>query len=222
VVGQLATLRGRGAAGVATLLDAPLQGAGVGGVERGALHRQQVVIDRLLHQRMPKHVGPGGLVDHQRMVADRLTQQPDELLGVLADHRGQQLVIHPDAGHRGRLQHVLGRLGERFGAGQGAQRLDHRGVGQHALGDVQAATTQRHHTRLGCVVGQLGDQAGLADAGLARHHHDGGLAAGRPLQHRPQLGELAITAHQHRAGDTPDHAVDHRRSDPFPGGVLRR
>jgi hypothetical protein len=121
VVGELALLDGGAAAGArgdAALGDAALQRPGVGGMQRAALHRQQVVVDRLLHQRVPEDVAAAGLLDRQHVTANRLAQQPHQLLGLLADHRRQQLMVHPTAGHRRHLQHPLGRLRERRHPGQ--------------------------------------------------------------------------------------------------------
>jgi hypothetical protein len=96
VVGELSPLDGGaagGVRGVAALLDASLQGAGIGGMQGAALHRQQVVVDRLLHQRVPEDVAAAGLVDGQHVVGDRLAQPPHELLGEerVALRTGQEL-----------------------------------------------------------------------------------------------------------------------------------
>jgi hypothetical protein len=402
VVGELATLhRGgaRRAPGVAELLDAALQRPGVGGVQGAALHRQQVVVDRLLHQGMAEGVGVAGLVGRQHVTADRLAQQPHQLLGVLADHGRQQLVVDPGAGHRRHLQHPLGRFGERghpgqhqvaqdqrqpgplqvggqqllgeervalrtgqdlpdqrrrrrltqdpgqqlpqvaaaqpvqlqplgpaaavqlgqerpqrvaavqlvgpvgqdqghpaaqvadqepeqvagglvgpvqvlhhqqqraalgeavqhpeqqleqprrgqrgldrpagglraqlghqpgqLGAGpaqhpvqlpraqrhgQRPQRLHQRRIGQDPFADVQAAAGERDRAELAGPADQVGDQPGLADTGLARHHHDGGPAGRGPFEGHLELGGLGVAADQNRAGDSAGHASDHPRS----------
>jgi len=402
VVGEPALLdRGgaAGAGGAAALGDAPLQGPGVGGVQGAALHRQQVVVDGLLDERVAEHVGAGGLVDAEHVAGHGLAQQPHQLLGVLADHRRQELVVDPGAGHGRDLQDPLGRLGQgldpgqhqvpqgqrqpgavqvggqqllgeervALGAGQDLAEQGRRGrlvqdpgqqlgqvaaaqalqldtlgpaaavqlgqeraqrvaavqlvaaVGQHQgdpaaqvadqepeqvagglVGPVQVLDHQQHRAALGQPVqhpeqqleqahgsqrglgrpgagrtpelghqpGQLAagpaqhplqlggvqqadqwpqrlhqrgvgrdavadvqaaagegdrpagpadqvvDQPGLADAGLARHHHDGGLAAGRPFEGRPELSGLGVAADHNRTGDSPGHASDHRRSGP--------
>ena len=64
VVGQL----GRGAVGAGG------QQAGVGGVQAHLLTRQQVAVDRLLEQRVPEGVAPGGGVGGQHPGPDRLVQ----------------------------------------------------------------------------------------------------------------------------------------------------
>jgi hypothetical protein len=102
-------------------------------------------------------------------------------------------------------------------AGERPQRLHDRRVGQHPFADVKAAAGERDGALPPGVVEQLGDQAGLADAGLARHHNRGGPAARRPLQRRPELGDLGVAADKDRTGDSPASAVDH--PDPIAGGV---
>jgi hypothetical protein len=124
--------------------------------------------------------------------------------------RGAELGHQPGQLGPGAAQHPLQlrRLGD---AGQRAQRLHQRGVRQDALPDVQAATGERDRAPPGGLAEQLGDQPGLADAGLARHHHGGGPAGRRQLEGRPELGDLGVAADQNRTGDSAGHAADHGR-----------
>jgi hypothetical protein len=199
VIGELATLDRPGPrpARSLTLLDAALQRPGVGGVQRAPLHRQQVVVDRLLDQGMAEGVGVAGLVDGQDVAGDRLAQQPHQLLGVLVDHLGQQLVVHPGAGHRRHLQHPLGRLGQRLHPGQDQlpQRRRQPGalqVGGHqllgeervALGAGQHLPDQRRRRRLAQDPGQQPGQ--LAAAQAAQLQPLGPAAAVQLGQERPQ------------------------------------
>jgi hypothetical protein len=92
------------------------------------------------------------------------------------------------------------------------QRLDHRRIRQDPFPDIQATPGERHGAEVVGVAEQLGDQPGLADAGLARHHHDGGIAGRRPFQRRPEPRDLGVAADHDGTGDSPDHAADHPRS----------
>jgi hypothetical protein len=148
-------------------------------------------------------VGFGTIAERGRLAARQLAElrhQPGQL-GTGAVKDALQLL---------RVEH----------AGERAQRLDHGRVGEDPVSEVEAAAGQRDRTGragpapLAGLADQLGDQAGLADAGLARHHDDRGLAARRPLERPPELDNLSVAADQHRAGDTPDHANDHRGSGP--------
>ena len=67
---------------------------------------------------MAEHIGAAGLVDPEDVAGHGLAQQPYQLLGVLADHGRQQLVVDPGAGHGRDLQDPLGRLGQGLDPGQ--------------------------------------------------------------------------------------------------------
>ena len=99
-------------------------------------------------------------------------------------------------GGEGLAAHALGEA--RIG-GEDAQRPAERGVGHPALQAVGA-----HGEDAPALAGQpfagLGEQPGLADAGLARDH-DGGQARGGDLPDRVQQGhQLAVPADERRAG----------------------
>jgi hypothetical protein len=136
--------------------------------------------------------------------------------------RGQRRHRLPSHGLPAELRHQPGQL--RAGAAQHPlqlrgieqvderpQRLHHRRVRQDSVPDVQAAAAEGDRAEPAGLAKQFGHQPGLADARLARHHHDGGLAGCGPLQRRPELGDLGVTAGQHWTGDSSDHATDHPR-----------
>ena len=62
-------------------------------------------------------------------------------------------------------------------AGQRAQRLRHRRVGQDPLPDVQAAAGERDYPETGGIAGRLSHQPGLAYPRLARDQHGSGWPA---------------------------------------------
>ncbi len=101
-------------------------------------------------------LGPLGLGADAR--AGRLRLARGQVRGERRDEPGQVRPIRTDD--------VQPRLGRQV-VGQAAQGFDQRAVGQTALADVGARAAQHAHpVRLGHR-GQLGDQPGLADAGLA-------------------------------------------------------
>jgi hypothetical protein len=53
---------------------------------------------------------------------------------------------------------------------------------------------------------------GLVGPVEVRHHHGGGPAGRRPLERRPELGDLGVAADQHRTGDSLGNVVDDPRS----------
>ena len=103
---------------------------------------------------------------------------------LLPTGRWAKLRHKPSQLRAGAAQHPL-QLLRVHGAGERAQRFDDRRVGQHPFPDIQATAGKRHGAEAVGVADQLGDQPGLADAGLARHHHDGGLAGRRTFERRP-------------------------------------
>jgi hypothetical protein len=141
VVGQPPQLRGTTPAP----LDARGERAGVGGMQGAALDRQQVVVDRLLHQGVPEGVGVAAALGHQDVVGDRLAQQLDQALGRLRRDLGEQLVVDPPARHGGDLEHPLGRLGQRLHPRQHQLAQDRREpgalqvCGQQLLGEERVA-----------------------------------------------------------------------------------
>jgi len=197
VVGELAALDDAVAAGpraVAAPLDAALQGPGVGGVQGAALHRQQVVVDGLLDQGVAEDVGVG-LVDGQHVAGHRLAQQPHQLIGLLLDHGGQQLVVDAAAGHRRHLQHPLGRLRERLHPGQ-----DHVPQGRRQPGAVQVGGQQllgEERVALGAAQ-DLRDQGGGGRLLQDRGQQLGQLPAAQSVQLQPLGPAAAVQLGQER------------------------
>ena len=90
-------------------------------------------------------------------------------------------------------------------AEQVPQCLHDRGVGQGAIADGHTATAQ-HPGPLGSAAGcHLGDQAGLADTGLAPHKDDGRYPICGPHSGRLQEFQLLDAAYEGRAA----HAAFH-------------
>ena len=90
-------------------------------------------------------------------------------------------------------------------AGKGPQRLHDRGIGQGALADRHTAAGQHPRPVGGAAGGQFGDQAGLADAGLAPHQDDGRVPICGPPPGRLEELELLDAADEGRAR----HAAAH-------------
>jgi hypothetical protein len=84
-------------------------------------------------------------------------------------------------------------------AEQGPQGLRDRGVRQPIAAHRDAAAIQHPGPVGGTAGGQLGNQAGLADTGLAPHQDDGRLTICGPHPGRLQDLELLDTANQGRA-----------------------
>ena len=99
-------------AGRATAGRTFLDGAGVRGVERAALGRQQLVVDRLLHQGVAESIALdlAVRVDDEELGVDRLAQGRPQLdLGQPAD-LGEHGVLDLAAGDRGNLDEPARRL----------------------------------------------------------------------------------------------------------------
>jgi hypothetical protein len=64
-----------GAAGAALVLDPCFERASVRGMQRRPLNRQQIVVDRLLHQRVPEGIGVTAGLRYEDVVGDRLAEQ---------------------------------------------------------------------------------------------------------------------------------------------------
>ena len=168
-------------------------------------------------------VGPVQVLDHQqhRTALGEPVQHPEQQLE--QPHGGQRRLRRPATVRRAELGHQPGQLGPgpaqhplQLGrvqqADQRPQRLDQRGVGQDAVADVQAAAAEGDGAALAGPAEQPGHQPGLADAGLARHHQDGGPAGCRPLERGLEPRDLGGPADQNRTGNSPRHAADHPRS----------
>ena len=91
-----------------------------GRVQPGALARQQVVVDRLLEQRVPEGVAldAGGRVGDEDLATDALAERLVERRLVERRGRREQGRVDALAGRRGDAQELLGRLGEVGGPGQ--------------------------------------------------------------------------------------------------------
>jgi hypothetical protein len=146
-------------------------------VQRGALAREQVVVEHLLHQRVAEPVGAAGLVAGQQVPVDRLAQQLQQPLLRHPRHGREQLVVDPRAGGRGHPQHALGLLWERLdpreqqvpdrpreagAVGSGGEQL--LGVEGVAL---RAGEHLAHLARCGPVVEDPGEQVGQLAAAEA-------------------------------------------------------
>jgi hypothetical protein len=163
----------------------------------------------------------GGLVRPVQVLHDK---QHWAALGQVVQHPEQQLE-QPRRGQRGRLlptglwaelgdepsqlragaaQHPL-QLLRVHGAGERAQRLDHRRIRQDPFPDIQAAPGECDGADLADGAEQFGDQAGLADAGLAPHQDDGRFPICGPPSSRLESLKLLDAADKGRAVHTAAH-----------------
>jgi len=72
-------------------------------VQRGAFGWQQVVVDRLLDQRVPEGVRIRARFDRQHVVGDGLAEHLDEIRHRSSRDRREDTIVHPLACHRGDL-----------------------------------------------------------------------------------------------------------------------
>ena len=93
-------------------------------------------------------------------------------------------------------------------AGQAPKRGEERGVGELALAQVDALAEARLAATLGDTRRELGQQSGLAHAGVAEHEGERGGARLGLCERRLELGQLG------RAADETGtrHAGGHARS----------
>jgi hypothetical protein len=171
---------------------------------------------------MAKHVGASGLVDQQHMMAHRLPQHSHQPLGVLADHRGQQLVVHSGAGHRRRLQHPLGGLRQPLHPGQHqvAQGRRQPGAlpvgGQQLLGKNRVALRarqdlphqHRRHRPVQDPTQQLGQLLAVQPAKLQPLDPAAAVQLGQQRPQRVAAVQLIGAVAQHQrdpAAQVPDH-----------------
>ena len=84
---------------------------------------------------------------------------------------------------------------------QAAQGTDDRGVGQLAVTEVHAVAGEHARALFAGAGAQLGDQARLADARLARDQHDRRAPVGRALERRAEPGQLALAPNEVRTRD---------------------
>ena len=82
--------------------------------------------------------------------------------------------------------------------GDGAEQVDERQIGQADVAEVDAVAGEHPHAAFGGPGGQLVEQPGLADPGVAGEQDGGGPARLRALDMRQQAGELIGPAHQRR------------------------
>jgi hypothetical protein len=101
------------------------------------------------------------------------------------------------------------RLGQRrvAGAGERPQRGDQRHVRQLALAEVDAVAGQHQRAALGRAPLELGEQARLADAGLAGQEHDRRPLAAGVGERGLELGQLGGAPDQARARDPGSHLI---------------
>jgi hypothetical protein len=144
VVGQLGGDAGWGR----RQLGLGLERARQRGVQRAALARQQVVDERLAHERVAEAVGAGVGIADDDVVRHRLAQARDEV--VRAEVRGalEQAVAHPRPGDRGDAQRRLRGRAQRLDPQH--QRVDEvrreplaRGRGGQLLGEERVALGAR-------------------------------------------------------------------------------
>jgi hypothetical protein len=121
-------------------------------VQSGALAGQQAGVDGLLEQGVAKLVAVLTKPGHQQLLGHRRPQRLGLFPIAQAGDGGQQPMGHPPAGHRGRPEHVPGRLGQRLdaalqqvpqGLGQRIGARPHRR--QQLLGEERVALRAGEH-----------------------------------------------------------------------------
>ena len=160
-------------------------------------------------------VGPVGVLDdeqHRRLLGNRLEDRVHRLEQVTTVKRGALAVVstmptvgqHPAAGLEpteggvgvGNRRDDVGQVG-----GQPAQHLGEREVGQRAVAEVEAVPRE-HLPALGeREVAQLGEQSGLADAGVTGQQDGVGhgevlLARRTNAEQRSDLRQLGVASYQ--------------------------
>jgi hypothetical protein len=171
-------------------------------------------------------VGPVGVLEHERdggalpQAVDERQQRLEQARLVaalaLADDRGRAVAqLRQQLGQCGaRLRaQAVGEVDPALGevARDRAQRVDERRVRE--LGAAQLEAMADEHVGLGPVLVracararlELGDQAALADAGLAGDEHERRSAARGALERRLERGELIGAADEDGAGDAAWH-----------------
>jgi hypothetical protein len=193
-------LRG-GAAGGDRERRIGLEGPRQRGVQRAALARQQVVGQRLAHERVAEAVGPGLGVRDDDVVRHRLAQSGDELVGGHTGRALEQPVADPRAGDGREAQHGLcwraqGLDAQHERVGQVGRQALAAGGGRQLLGEERVALGAREElvdqARLGPAAedpGQLRHHL-LAREALERHALDDGGALG--LGHQRAQGMAAV------------------------------
>jgi hypothetical protein len=100
---------------------------------------------------------------------------------------GPGRLVEPGEPIGGQTAHVL------------VERVDEQPVRQVILELRRAALEDEHATDVGKLA-QLGEQAGLADARLARQHHGRGVAVGQSVQRIGERRDLGVAVDEVRCG----------------------
>ncbi|GAB3942000.1 hypothetical protein GCM10027614_28280 [Micromonospora vulcania] len=173
-------------------------------------------------------VGPVQILDHQHQrlnVGEPLEQLGDQVEQVsargLGERRGGgdgQRRRHPAQLRQqaGELRLVPGEDLGAVGPQHRAQGGGERGERQAGLAELQALPDEHPRAGLGGVPGELLQQPGLADPGLAADQHGAGLPGPGPGQRAPQPRDLALAADEDGAGTTYGHGTEHATADPPP------
>ena len=168
-------------------------------------------------------VGPVQVLehDHQRAFASRsLEQRAHGIEDPARDHG----VRHVDGTRVGEPRGQAGHEADEVGADAIEQRrdvvvvrvpeqaFDHgddRRVRERHVDDRRTAPDDHANAELGSRRRELGHQATLADAGLTADHDRSRVARRAPEHRGPELLELRVAAHDHRARDPAGHDADH-------------
>jgi hypothetical protein len=156
-------------------------------VHGAALARQNLVVDRLLDERVPERVAAPArvVVGHEEVPLDRRSQPQVQLVAIHAGDRGEDLLVDATPGHRRDAKDVLGAL--RGGRDPGGQRRAN-GRRQCPDGDPAAAGHQQLLDEEGIAVrpaldpvDELRGRVGAVDRG----DEAGGLLAAEPFEVDP-------------------------------------
>jgi hypothetical protein len=185
-------------------------------------HEQQPslqIADQEGEQIQGRAVGPVHVLDHQhgRGPPGEALQQGEECL--------EQPGLPPRAGRRRLL--ALPELGQQAGQqrpsrpdqlvqrrrlqppAQPAERLGHGRVRQRRLAELDAPAHQHLPAALADLTGEPGDQAGLADAGLAADAQGQRIAAAGVRERRLETAQLGCATDKARARDGPGHGEEY-------------
>ena len=152
-------------------------------------------------------------LEEARLVGGR-GQRPLTRGASLGRGKVRQEVRELDAAGAKELVEPIGRQGTE----QWTQGADDGRVGEPGRAHLHRAADEDAGAALAGAAGELGDQPGLADAGLAGDQHERWLAGAGSVEGSGEAIELRRTPDEDRARDA-GHGVDHRTTAPRSPGM---
>jgi hypothetical protein len=157
-------------------------------------------------------VGPVQVLDdeHERVLRglrrEETGDEVEQVTPVVVGHRTGRTKLREEPGEVG-LVAVERRPA--VGAQHLAQHGGERRERQPFLAQLEALAGEDPGTSGTGVAGELVDQPGLADAGLAAHEHGGGLVVAGALERLAECGELGLAPHEDGTGPPRGHGNEH-------------